>query len=162
MSFWRTLGAECWWPVSAAPGHRHGAVPAWAGDAADRLSFGSPRAAGAADAGTPAEKLIPQLVDRMNKGTDLRTLVAAGAWPTPAISPARTTSASTRSWPWRRHTRCRASCPRRRPLPVLKVLYRNTAQMQAQGGCEHEKLHPIEASEPPDGSACGAADGADP
>ncbi len=39
----------------------------------------------------------------------------------------------------------------RRALPVLKVLYRNTSRMQAQGGCKHEMLHPVEPATLPAG-----------
>ena len=38
---------------------------------------------------------------------------------------------------------------------MLKVLYRNAARMQAQGGCKHEKLLPIEAGEIPAGKSGG-------
>ena len=33
--------------------------------------------------------------------------------------------------------------PEQAPLPVFKVLYRNTNRMQETGGSEHEVLHPL-------------------
>ena len=56
-----------------------GLAPVWAGDVSDRLSFGSLEPLVQLMQETPPEKLTPQLVDRLKNGTDLRTLVAAGA-----------------------------------------------------------------------------------
>ncbi len=59
-------------------------------------------------------------------------------WPTPAPSAARTTPATTRSWPWRRPSRWPASCP-----------HRNTRRIQECGGRKKEVLHPVAAAELP-------------
>jgi hypothetical protein len=111
----------------------------------DKLAFGSLEPLVTLMQETPPDMLMPQLVDRLRSGTSLKTLVAAGALANArsfggqdyigfhtfmALAPAYAMS---------------AELPEAdRPLPVLKVLYRNTARIQAEGGCEHEKLHAIE------------------
>src|SRR5205807_1654181 len=42
-----------------------------------------------------------------------------------------------------------------RPLPVLKVLYRNTTHMQAKGGRKNEMLKPVKPIPLPEGKAAG-------
>jgi hypothetical protein len=91
---------------------------------------------------------MPLLVDRLRTGTPLRQLVAAGA-----LANARTfggedyigfhafmalapSYAMSRELP-----------EERRALPVLKVLYRSSAQLQAKGGRKSEVLHPVAGSE---------------
>lgn len=94
---------------------------------------------------TPPEKLLPQLAERIKSGTALKTLVAAAALANArafggqdyigfhtfmALGPALAMSEELPS--------------ERRALPVLKVLYRNAARMQATGGNEHDAMHSIE------------------
>ena len=99
---------------------------------------------------TPADRLLPAVVERMRAGTDLRELVAAAALANArafggqdydgyhafmALAPAYHMS---------------QELPEdRRALPVLKVLYRNTSHIQQSGGCDHETLHPIDADSSP-------------
>ena len=119
--------------------------------AADRLEFGSLEPWLLMQE-TPADKLLPQLVRRLADGTDLRTLVAAGA-----LANARTFAGED----YIGYHSFMALLPAyemarelpadRRALPVLKVLYRNTSRMQAQGGCKHEMLHPVEPAALPTG-----------
>ena len=45
----------------------------------------------------------------------------------------------------------------RQPLPVLKVLYRNSSRMQETGGSSHEVLKPVVASDAVPGNAGGEA-----
>jgi hypothetical protein len=97
---------------------------------------------------TPPEKLLPLLVTRLKTGTELRELVAAAALAnartfggedyigfhtmmalSPSFSMARELPASDR------------------PLPVLKVLYRNSRRIQDHGGHESEVLHRIRTAE---------------
>src|SRR5258707_5243008 len=52
---------------------------AFADDAPEALSFGKIEPLVALMQETPADKLLPALVEKMDGGTDLRTLVAAGA-----------------------------------------------------------------------------------
>ena len=93
---------------------------------------------------TPVERLQPLLVERLRSGTDLRTLIAAGAL------------ANARSFGGQHyvgyHT-LMALMPAyemskllpedRRPLPVLKVLYRNTDTIQKDGGRRNEVLRQV-------------------
>jgi hypothetical protein len=86
---------------------------------------------------TPAARLLPDLVDRIRRGTDLRTLVAAAALANArmfnggnyegfhnfmALAPA--------------YQMAQELPPERRPLPVLKVLYRNSDHLYSKGGPE--------------------------
>jgi hypothetical protein len=96
---------------------------------------------------TPANKLVTVLINKLNAGTELKTLVAAGA-----LANARTFGGQdyigyhtfmALGPAWAMSQELPES---RRALPVLKVLYRNTARMQDSGGCEHEVLTPIEPS----------------
>ena len=98
---------------------------------------------------TPAEKLQPLLAAKLLKGeTDLRQLTAAGALANAvtfggcdyvgfhtamAMLPALEMS--------------RLLTSGRQPLPVLKVLYRNTAQIQLMGGASKKTLEAIHAAE---------------
>ncbi|MBX9655183.1 hypothetical protein K2Y11_16335 [bacterium] len=93
---------------------------------------------------TPIEKLLPTLVDRMNQGTDLKSLVAAAA-----LANARTFGgedyigyhtlmALAPAW----HMSQSMTGPRQ-ALPVLKVLYRNTHRIGETGGHKNEVLHQV-------------------
>ena len=123
------------------------AVAADATGAKDRLSFGELEPLVTLMQETPADKLMPQLVAELKTGTELRTLIQASALANArtfggqdyigyhtfmALAPALEMS--------------RELPDAQKALPVLKVLYRNTARMQAQGGCEHETLRPIAAA----------------
>ena len=97
---------------------------------------------------TPPEKLLPMLVARHRAGTDLKTLTAAGA-----LANARTFGGED----YIGYHTFMALAPaydmlREMPaadaaLPVLKVLYRNAARIQAHGGHKSEVLHAIESAE---------------
>lgn len=92
----------------------------------------------------PAERLIPDLVKRLNDGLSLKRLVSAAA-----MANARTFGGEDYIG---FHT-FMALAPSldmskelpadRRALPVLKVLYRNAAQMEAFGGRRQEVLKPV-------------------
>jgi hypothetical protein len=100
---------------------------------------------------TPVEKLLPLLVQHLHNGTDLRTLVAAGA-----LANARTFGGQD----YTGYHSLMALAPaydmsRELPkdqcaLPVLKVLYRNSTRIQEQGGRENEVLELVEAASLPD------------
>ncbi len=93
---------------------------------------------------TPADKLLPILVAKIKAGTELRTLVAAGALANArtfggedyvgfhtmmALSPAYRMS--------------RELPEKEAALPVLKVLYRNSTRLGEVGGKSAEKLHQV-------------------
>ena len=93
---------------------------------------------------TPANELLPKLVDKLRTGTELRTLVAAGA-----LANARTFGGQDYIG---FHTMM-ALAPalhmsrelpvELQPLPVFKVLYRNTNRIQEHGGRKDEVLRQV-------------------
>ncbi len=99
---------------------------------------------------TPVEKLQPALVRKLKEGTGLKTLVAAGA-----LANARsfgghdyigfhTMMALMPAW------QIAQELPQRdQPMPVLKVLYRNTARIQAAGS--RERLRTVQPASISDG-----------
>lgn len=127
---------------------------AWAQATPDRLTFGPLEPLVALLQDTPADKVLPLLVDKLKGGLDLKTLVGA------------TALANTRTFGgedyvgfhslmalmpcWAMSKEMPAG---RAPLPVLKVVYRNVARMQAQGGRANEVLHPVEALPAASGTA---------
>jgi hypothetical protein len=122
----------------------------------DAINFGTLEPLVSLMEDTPADKLLPQLVERLRQGTELKTLVAAGALANArcfggedyigyhsfmALAPAYEMSKELPA--------------QQRALPVLKVLYRNTARMQAVGGGKHDILHTIEPASPSSNIAAG-------
>ncbi len=107
-----------------------------------RLRFGALEPLAGLMQETPPERLLPALVARLRAGTELRTLVAAGA-----LANARAFGG--RNYGGYHHFMALAPAldmsrefpEPLRPLPVLKVLYRNTAQMQGA----RDALAPIES-----------------
>ena len=113
-------------------------APVFAGEGSDALVFGKLEPLVALMQETPIAKLLPTLVDRLKAGTELRELVAAAALANArtfggedyvgfhtlmAISPAY---------------RMSEELPENtRPMPVLKVLYRNTSRIHEFGGRSH-------------------------
>src|SRR5262249_473710 len=108
----------------------------------DGLTFGKLESlVGLMQETTPA-KLLPVLVEKMQGGTDLQTLVTA-----PPLANARTFGgeasvgfhtmmALAPAYPMAKEL------PKeRQPLPILKVLYRNTNRIQEHGGRTGEVLH---------------------
>lgn len=129
-----------------------GLASAFADEPGDRITFGMLEPLVSLMEDTPVNKLLPALVEKLQSGTDLKTLVAAGALANArkfggqdyvgyhtfmALSPALEMS--------------RELPEDRRALPVLKVLYRNTNLMQQQGGKLHERLHHVHADALPEG-----------
>jgi hypothetical protein len=105
---------------------------------------------------TPVNRLVPTLVAQLQTGTDLRQLTAAAAFANartfggedyvgfhtmmalaPALHMARELPTDLQ------------------PLPVLKVLYRNTNRIQERGGRKEEVLHPVKPATAPPGQLCG-------
>ncbi len=119
-------------------------APVWAADEVPALSFGPRKALVEIMQTTPLDRLMPTLVDQLKKGTDLEHLLAAGA-----LANARTFGGHDYVG---FHTfmalvpagdMARELPTALAPLPVLKVLYRNTARIHAFGGREKEVLHPV-------------------
>ena len=127
-----------------------GLSPAWAGEGAERLEFGKMEPLVQLMQETPIGKLLPLLIEKMKAGTDLHTLTAAGA-----LANARTFGGHD----YTGYHALMALAPayqmaaelpeEQRPLPVLKVLYRNTNRIQEEGGCKRETMHPVKAADLP-------------
>lgn len=118
----------------------------------DRLNFGKLEPLVAMMQETPLNRLLPTLVEKHQAGTDLRTLIAAGA-----LANARTFGGQDYIGfhtimalvpAYEMSQRMPAD---RRALPVLKVLYRNTGRIQEFGGVKNEVLHPVEPGALPEG-----------
>jgi hypothetical protein len=117
---------------------------AFAEDGNDKLSFGKMEPLVALLQETPADKVLPLLVDRLRGGTSLRDLVSAAA-----LANARTLGGSHYEgfhafMALAPAYRMAGELPKeRQPLPVLKVLYRNAVLMELVGGRKEEKLHSL-------------------
>ncbi len=111
-----------------------GFVPAFADQEPEALSFGPLEPLVRLLQETPADRLLPALVEQLKNGSDLKRLVAAAALANArsfggedyvgfhtmmALSPA-----------WKMSAELPAAL---QPLPVFKVLYRNTARLQEAG-----------------------------
>ncbi len=115
-----------------------------ADEEAGSLSFGSLEPLVVLMQETPIERLLPVLVERLRGGDDLRTLLAAGA-----LANARTFGGedyvgfhTMMALAPAYHMALELPDPRR-PLPVFKVLYRNTNRIHEHGGRSSEVLHPV-------------------
>lgn len=124
---------------------------ALAEESAERLTFGSLEPLVGLMQDTPITRLLPALVERLHSGADLRQLVAAAA-----LANARTFGGEDYVG---FHTMM-ALAPAfhmaqelpadLQPLPVFKVLYRNTNRIQERGSHE-ETLHAVKPSALPKG-----------
>src|SRR5688572_7336683 len=133
-----------------------GLTPALAEDAPDTLDFGPLESLVRLMQETPANKLLPALADKLKSGTELSRLVAAAALAnartfggedyvgyhtmmalSPALHMARELPAALQ------------------PLPVFKVIYRNTNRIQERGGRKEEILHAVKPAALPGGRAGG-------
>ena len=121
-----------------------GIAPAFAADAPDTLDFGPLESLVRLMQETPANKLLPALADKLKSGTELSRLVAAAA-----LANARTFGGEDYVG---FHTMmalapalhmARELPDAFQPLPVFKVLYRNTNRIQERGGRKEEVLHPV-------------------
>lgn len=122
-------------------------------DSENRLHFGEMEPLVALMQETEAAKLTALMVEKLKSGTDLKTLVTAGA-----LANARTFGGHDYIG---FHTfmafapayRMALELPApERPLPVLKVLHRNATRIQEFGGRKAEILHPVSPRTLPAGS----------
>src|SRR5437870_3426562 len=132
--------------VGASLASEMGLAIARADELAEPLSFGPQEPLVVLMQETPIARLLPTLVERLNGGTDLKTLVSAAA-----LANARTFGGedyigfhTMMALAPAAHMANEIDGPRR-ALPVLKVLYRNTNRIQEFGGRESEVLHPVDA-----------------
>ena len=135
-----------------------GLASALAEETADTLSFGSLEPLVCLMQETSVNRLLPALTEQLRSGTDLRRLVAAAA-----LANARTFGGEDYVG---FHTMM-ALAPalhmthelptELQPLPVFKVLYRNTNRIQERGGRKEEVLHYVKAAAVSESGACGEA-----
>jgi hypothetical protein len=128
------------------------------GEKLDALSFGALEPLVCLMQETPATRLLPILTERLQTGTDLRTLVAAAA-----LANARTfggedyvgfhTMMALGPAFYMSQELPAAS----QALPVFKVLYRNTNRIQEHGGRKNEVLHVVNARQISESDAKGEA-----
>lgn len=116
----------------------------------ERLTFGAMEPLVAMMQSTPADKLLPLVVSKLQSGTELRTVVAAAA-----LANARAFGGHDYDG---YHTfmallpayQMAHELPEgRRALPVLKVLHRNSRFIQNAGAVDHEALHALVADGSP-------------
>jgi hypothetical protein len=116
------------------------------------LSFGPLEPLVALMQETSIDRLLPELVVRLRTGTELRTLVAAAA-----LANARTFGGEDyvgfhAMMALAPAYRIALESPEAsRPLPVLKVLYRNGNRIQEVGGRRNEVLRRADGTAPPEG-----------
>ena len=135
---------------------RLGLAPAFADDGPETLSFGPLEPLVRLLQETPADRLLPALAAQLKAGVDLKRLVAAAA-----LANARTFGGEDYVG---FHTMM-ALAPafhmagelpaELQPLPVFKVLYRNSARIQEFGGRSREVLRPVKPEAPPSGVPAG-------
>jgi hypothetical protein len=134
--------------VGTAVANEFGLAPAFAADIeSNELDFGSMEPLVRLMQETPASRLLPSLAHKLQSGTDLKRLVAAGA-----LANARTFGGEDYVG---FHTMM-ALAPSlhmageltgtEQALPVFKVLYRNTNRIQEKGGRKEEILHLVKPS----------------
>jgi hypothetical protein len=135
-----------------------GLSPAFADEGGERLSFGPLEPLVAMMQETPINRLLPTLVEKLKTGTQLETLLAAGA-----LANARTFGGEDYIG---FHTMmalapamymAREMPEDRRALPVFKVLYRNTNRIHEHGGRDSEVLKPVQAAPLSPGQSAGEA-----
>src|SRR6185503_20164072 len=116
-----------------------GLARAYADESAGALTFGSLEPLVALMQETPVKRLLPTLAEQLTSGADLRRLVAAAA-----LANARTFGGEDYIG---FHTMMALApalhmaqeLPKElQPLPVFKVLYRNTNRIQERGGRKEE------------------------
>jgi len=116
-----------------------GISSAFADEEPKRLLFGDREPLVALMQDTPADNLLPILVDKLKAGTDLKTLVAAGALANARAFGGGDYEGFHNFMALMPSYQMACELPEeRRPLPVLKVLYRNTP-----GGHDNEALKPV-------------------
>jgi hypothetical protein len=135
--------------LGSAAAFELGIAPSIAEEASQRLTFGKLEPLVSFMQATPPEKLLPLLVEKLNSGTELKTLVSSAAL------------ANARAFGGQDYTgyhtfmalapayRMAGELPAdRQALPVLKVLYRNSSRIQEQKFGEHDTLQHVHAAEP--------------
>ncbi len=125
-----------------------GITPCIAAEAGQRLTFGDLEPLVSLMQETPAEKLLPLLVQKLKSGTELKSLVAAGALANArAFGGQDYTGYHTFMALVPAYRMAGELSAERQALPVLKVLYRNSNHIQEQNAAHHDTLHEIHATD---------------
>ena len=130
--------------VGCGVAHDLSLAPAFAADAPDVLDFGPLESLVRFMQETPVSKLLPGLADKLSSGAELRQLVAAAA-----LANARTFGGEDYVGFHTMMALAPALHMARelpdvlQPLPIFKVLYRNTNRIQEKGGRKDEVLHAV-------------------
>ena len=148
--------------VTAAVGYEVanglGLASALAEEASDTLGFGALEPLVRFMQETPVDKLLPGLVDKLKSGVELRQLLAGAA-----LANARTFGGEDYVG---FHTMMALApafhmaqeLPKElQPLPVFKVLYRNTNRIQERGGRQNEVLKVVKPQALPESGIGGEA-----
>lgn len=123
-------------------------------DAADRLTFGSHERLVALLQETPPEQILPQVIDWLRAGTELKEIVGAAAMANARAFGGEDYIGYHTFMALHPAYRMSQQLPHeRRPLPVLKVLYRNATRMHATGHQAVDTLHPVTAAEAVSGTS---------
>ncbi len=125
-----------------------GLANALAAQESDELTFGTLEPLVRLMQETPADRILRAVTDKLRSGTDLRQLVAAAA-----LANARTFGGEdyvgfhTMMALGPAFHMAQELPADSQPLPVLKVLYRNTNRIQEHGGRSGEVLHAVKPAE---------------
>lgn len=129
---------------------------ALAADEPERLTFGTLEPLVSLMQETPAERLLPIVVERLRQGTELRQIVAAAA-----LANARSFGGedyvgfhTMMAIPPAYHM-AQELPAERQALPVLKVLFRNSSRIQEAGNRNRDTLQPVEPATLPQGRDSG-------
>lgn len=134
-----------------------GVSSAFADSGADSLSFGKlDRLVGLMQE-TPASKLQPILAGKIKSGdASLNDLIAAAALANAETFGGQDYVGFHTEMALLPALQMAKELPKeRQPLPVLKVLYRNTERIQNVGGAKHKTLKPVSAAKLPSGATGG-------
>ncbi|MHC4401576.1 MAG: hypothetical protein ACYTG0_18040 [Planctomycetota bacterium] len=125
-----------------------GVAPTLAEESGQRLTFGGMEPLVSFMQEASLDRLLPALVDKLNGGTDLKTLVSAAALANArAFGGQDYTGYHTFMALVPAHQMAGELPTQRQPLPVLKVLYRNSSRIHEQGASQQDVLCPVDAAE---------------
>jgi len=141
--------------VGAAVAADLGWSPTWAADDSDRIALGDWRPLVDLLQQTPLEKLQPVLVAKLQSGeVDLTRLIAAGALANAETFGGQDYVGFHTAMAMRPALEMARQMPAElSALPVLKVLYQNTDQIQRSGGAAKRTLHPVASASTGNASA---------
>ncbi|MFO0887900.1 MAG: hypothetical protein U0790_02015 [Isosphaeraceae bacterium] len=129
-----------------------------AGHEPERLTFGPLEPLVALMEETAPARIVGALVEQLEKGTELRRLVAAAALANARAFGGEDYVGFHTMMAFAPAFHMARELPReKRPLPVIKVMYRNTNRIHESGAHHHEVLHPVAPAELSAGQCGGEA-----